>query len=207
MWITTRIRKHTHFIERNNTYGTSWAQRLHRPLFQTGNWEDRYECASTGEAEFVLLVACDTDKHHRGHGRPVTADLPIPSRTIHFLKLWCRLRREKQGCDHAADIFCQMLSPRTKKIFDWTSAHLNLNSLEQHHNAVHNVGSQMCFLCTWIRFPSANLCENQFDEDRKGTTGDSVWYDPPLIICQITMTVTHPVSVKSLLKLNMDITP
>ena len=115
MWITTRIRKHTHFIERNNTYGTSWAQRLHRPLFQTGNWEDRYECASTGEAEFVLLVACDTDKHHRGHGRPVTADRPIPSRTIHFLKLWCRLRREKQGCDHAADIFCQMLSPRTKK--------------------------------------------------------------------------------------------
>ena len=72
--------------------------------------------------------------------------------------------------------------------------YLDFDAFEEHHDRVHDVGRQVGFLRSRIRFPATDFGKNQFDENRQRTASYGVGNHSPLVIGQITTTVLHPMS-------------
>ena len=69
---------------------------------------------------------------------------------------------------------------------------LLLDTLEQHHYAIHDGVRQVRVRGFGVATPAADLREHELHKDRQGTLGDRVRYQTPLVVVEVAVRGFHP---------------
>ena len=80
---------------------------------------------------------------------------------------------------------------------------LLLDTLEQHHYAIHDGVRQVRVRGFGVAAPAADLREHELHKDRQGTLGDRVRYQTPLVVVEVAVRGFHPHSIALILNVHL----